>query len=812
MAMTASDVQALPARVNRALMDRLPDGIAVLSGGRIVFANTAFATFTDRPATRLLGGGLAEVFGDALEDCGPDALADDDTTSISLCLGRRTLTLTVKPLETGHALALLRDVTTQADTDRALREAERRYRGIFENAVEGIYQSTARGDYVDVNPALARIYGYADAETLKRELTDIAGQLYVDPAARQHFKDVMERHGVVTEFEAQIRRKDGRVIWITENARCVRDEAGRLLYYEGTVEDITARKHAEAEIRMLAKVFESVAEGILLVDADLMVREVNPAYARITATAAEDLIGRPAHLLAPGFHEKATEHDIWTTARDTGHWRGEVWSERAGDRPFLSDLSVTTVRDEDGAVLRYVAAVTDITRRKEDEERIRFQANYDTLTRLPNRHLITDRLEQAILRAERVGGRVGVLFLDLDRFKYINDSYGHSAGDELLKLAARRLRHCVRMSDGVGRLGGDEFMIVLPECGSGNTGAYIAEKVLYSLSEPFSIAGTELFSVPSIGISYWPDHGETAHDLIRRADLAMYHAKRGDERRYATYLPSMEEQSLAVLNMENDLRLALAAGAFELHFQPKVSAETGDVMGAEALIRWPHPERGMISPMDFIPLAEESGLIMPLGRWILRDACRRMVAWRAQGIAPPSLSVNVSPRQFADPSLTETIARTLEETGLPPECLDIEITESVTSGDVERVISTMAALKAMGITLSVDDFGTGYSSLNYLKRFPIDTLKIDQSFVRDLMDTKGKDAAICATVVALGNNLGFTVVAEGVETADQARFLYEKGCHMLQGYWISRPLPADAFTAWLLETAEPEQPAALTGS
>lgn len=368
------------------------------------------------------------------------------------------------------------------------------------------------------------------------------------------------------------------------------------------------------------------------------------------------------------------------------------------------------------------------------------------------------------------------------------------------------------MSDGVGRLGGDEFLIVLPNCGEGNIGAYIAEKVLYNLSEPFTVAGTELFSVPSIGISYWPDHGKTADDLIRRADLAMYHAKRGDERRYATYQPSMEEKSLAVLNMENDLRLAIARGAFELHFQPKVSAETGEVLGAEALIRWPHPSRGMVSPIEFIPLAEENGLIMPLGRWILQDACRRMVDWRRQGIAPPSLSVNVSPRQFADPSLTEAIARTLEETGLPPECLDIEITESVTSGDVERVISTMAALKDMGITLSVDDFGTGYSSLNYLKRFPLDTLKIDQSFVRDLMDTKGKDAAICSTIITLGTNLGFTVVAEGVETADQARFLYERGCTMLQGYWISRPLPADAFAAWLREMAKPDKPVALAAT
>ncbi|MCA1940842.1 MAG: EAL domain-containing protein [Caenispirillum bisanense] len=794
-----ADRHPLPARITRALLDHLPDGVAVLAQGRIVFANAAFATLAGRPVIRLLGGSLDELLGDDL-DLTADALAHDgDDRILAFALGGRTLTLHVRRLSDTHACALLTDISEQQAVEQALREAERRWRGIFENAVEGIYQSTPQGGYIQVNPALARIYGYDGPRELMDGLTDIAGQLYVDPQARDRFKALMERAGMVREFEAQIRRKDGEVIWITENARCVRDDHGRLMYYEGTVEDITARKQAEEEIRMLAKVFESVAEGILLIDEGQVVRAVNPAFTAMTGYAAEDLVGRPAHLLAPGFHEKNLEREMWSAAAEQGLWRGEVWAERKDDRPFLMDLSVTTVRDERGAILRYVAAATDITRRKGDEERIRFQANYDQLTRLPNRHLITDRLEQAVLRARRTGTRVCVLFLDLDRFKYVNDSYGHAAGDELLKLTARRLRHCVRMSDAVGRLGGDEFLIVLPDCGPGNIGSYIAEKVLYSMSEPFSIVGRELFCVPSIGITYWPQDGEDATALIRHADVAMYHAKRGGERRYAAFEPHMAQRSLAVLTMENDLRVAVARNEFELHLQPKVDAATQAVVGAEALIRWQHPQLGLVSPMQFIPLAEESGLIMPIGRWILREACRLMVQWRAEGIAPASVSVNVSPRQFGDQGLLATVAQILEETGLPPQCLDLEITETVMSGDVERVVATLEAIKAMGVTVSVDDFGTGYSSLNYLKTFPIDTLKIDQTFVRDLLASSGKDAAICSTIITLARNLGFSTVAEGVETAEHAGALRAMGCDMLQGYWISRPLPAEAFGRFLRE-------------
>jgi len=389
-----------------------------------------------------------------------------------------------------------------------------------------------------------------------------------------------------------------------------------------------------------------------------------------------------------------------------------------------------------------------------------------------------------------------VLFLDLDRFKHVNDSLGHAAGDELLKLVARRLRQVVRMSDTVGRLGGDEFVIVLTEVANGPIGDQVAEKVVLAMSDPFQVLDTELFCLPSIGITYFPEQADTVEDLIRNADVAMYHAKRSGDQRYLNFADGMVQRSITLMNMENDLRHALNRNELELHYQPKVHYDGRTLVGAEALIRWRHPTRGLISPAEFIPLAEESGLIIPIGRWTLATACQQMMDWRQKGLAPPSISVNVSARQFNDSALIETVRETLKRTGLPGECLDLEITESVMTGDVERAVITLSTLKAMGVTLSMDDFGTGYSSLNYLKTFPIDTLKIDQTFVRDL-GLNPKDTAIVATIVSLARNLGFKVVAEGVETDAQAELLRENNCRLFQGYWISRPLAVDDFTAYL---------------
>ncbi|MGE4221173.1 MAG: putative bifunctional diguanylate cyclase/phosphodiesterase [Alphaproteobacteria bacterium] len=555
-----------------------------------------------------------------------------------------------------------------------LRESEAQYRSIFNNAQEGIYQTTPDGQYIRVNAALARMYGYESPDELIAGLTNIATMGYVDPADRIRFRRIMNESGQVRNFEAEFYRRDGSIIWITENARCVRDQEGKLLYYEGTVEDISSRKEAERQIYL--------------------------------------------------------------------------------------------------------------------------QANYDNLTGLPNRRLVMDRLNQALLLAERKKTRGCLLFLDLDRFKSINDTYGHAAGDDVLRTVGRRLRHCVRMTDTVGRLGGDEFVVILHEVGDGNTGAYIAEKILYSLSEPFTLMSTEQFCVPSIGIVYFPDHGMQSDELLNRADVAMYHAKNGDGRHYAIFDSAMAERSAERVSLENDLHQAIAKNQLELFYQPKMDAGGKRLLGAEALLRWRHPEHGLVGPVEFVPLAEESGLIVPIGRWVLREACQQLARWRAEGHDVPAVSVNVSARQFADRAFVNTVRNIVAEAGIEPGRLDLELTESIMTGDVELALATLQGLKNIGVTLSIDDFGTGYSSLAYLRNFPIDTLKIDQTFVRQ-MHTSEKDSAIVSTIIALASNLGFDTIAEGVEIEEHAHLLDSFGCTQLQGYWIAKPLAGDDFIAFV---------------
>ncbi|KAA0576498.1 EAL domain-containing protein [Azospirillum sp. B21] len=681
-------------------------------------------------------------------------------------------------------------------------ETEEQYRSIFENAVEGIYQTTVDGRYLRVNPALADIYGYASPEDLIANLTDIACQLYVDPGKREAFADLMARQDRVHSFEARVFRRDGSIIWISESARCVRDNDGRIRYYEGTVQDITERKQHEEKIRLLATVFDSVADGILIVDPELTVQAINPAYEIMTGFQREELLRRPLVLFAPGSHERDFIDAIWTTARQSGRWQGEVTSFRHSGDAFAAALSVTSVRAPNGVLEHYVLTIADISQRKSQEHQIRYQASFDRLTDLPNRWLVCERLEEAIVRAQRSKSKVAVAFLDLNRFKQVNDTLGHHAGDELLKLVARRLRNCTRMTDTVGRLGGDEFLIVAPDAADRSAGARLVEKVLYSMDEPFAVHNQELFCGASIGIAFYPDDGETADQLLRNADLAMYHAKRNPEHKYVFYDGGMRERSGFTLGLESDLRRASGGGEFELHFQPKIDLAGNRTIGAEALIRWRHPIRGMVSPAEFIPLAEETGLIWEIGAWTLIESCRRLADWIRRDLPIPSVSVNLSPRQFQDARLVGFVRSVVESAGIPPGRLELELTEGAMIGDIEKAVTILNGLKDIGVRLSIDDFGTGYSSLAYLKRFPIDTLKIDRSFVRDIVKST-TDPAIVGTIVNLAESLGFDTIAEGVETQEQADMLRQQRCTRIQGFLISRPLPVDQFEAFLGKSVVP---------
>jgi len=560
----------------------------------------------------------------------------------------------------------LQDITHGKLSEIAAYEAEERYRSIFENAVEGIYQTSPDGQYLNFNPALANIYGFKSASELKSGITDIDGQLYVEAGKRNEFIKLMTQQGIVKNFEAQVRRRDGEIIWISENAREVRDQHGRLMFYEGTVSDITQRKKHENELKYLS--------------------------------------------------------------------------------------------------------------------------THDALTGLPNRTLMVDRLQQYIGLADRYSSKVATAFVDLDQFKIVNDSMGHHAGDELLKIMAKRLSACVRESDTVVRLGGDEFVLLITGLHQIEDISESMHRVLAAIAEPCLIEGREFVVSCSIGISVYPDDSGNTTELLKYADSAMYKSKQSGRNTFQFYTEGLNKRLMERLDLEYRLRRALENNEFQLHYQPKMDFATGVICGAEALIRWQPAEGNMISPASFIPVAEETGLIEDIGRWVLHQACQQAVLLNQLAGYKLPIAVNVSPRQFRQVGLVSSVRAALEESGLDPACLELEITESSLVHDTKSFISTLHELKALGVKLAIDDFGTGYSSMAYLKDFPVDRLKIDQVFVSHL-ETEPSNIAILKAIIALGHSLGMKVIAEGVETSYQKAFLHGIGCDELQGYHFSKPLP-----------------------
>lgn len=575
-----------------------------------------------------------------------------------------------------HAIeGIIQNIATRKQIEQSLRDAESRYRSIFENAIEGIFQSTPSGHYLMVNPSLARMYGYNSPQELMLVLNNINEQLYVKPGRRKEFVLEMESHQNIQNFESLAYKKDGSSIWISENARSVYDEAGNLLYYEGTVEDITSRKNYETQLE--------------------------------------------------------------------------------------------------------------------------YQATHDTLTGLPNRCMLHDRLTQCINFADRYHTKMAVAFLDLDQFKLINDSMGHEVGDHLLLIMSQRLSACVREVDTVVRLGGDEFVILISNIDNLNNITVTMKRILSSVAKPCVINGLDYLVTCSIGISIYPDDGGDPSMLLKNADTAMYKAKKAGRNNYQVYTQELNEALAERVKLEFRLRQAIENNELLLYYQPKVDFSTGLICGAEALLRWQPPGEEMIGPIKFIQIAEETGLIDKIGEWVLIQACKQAKAIKEKIGAPLPIAVNVSPRQFKQPHLAQTIKNILKATQLDPECLELEITESTLIDDAAKFIDTLHSLKTIGVKIAIDDFGTGYSNLAYLKDFPVDRLKIDKVFV-NCLENDPANLAILKAIIVLGHSLDKKVVAEGVETENQYDFLASIGCDELQGYYFSHPLPESEFEALIL--------------
>ena len=551
-----------------------------------------------------------------------------------------------------------------------------------------------------------------------------------------------------------------------------------------------------ADLRRAATVFESTSEGVMITDPDQKIVAVNRAFCEVTGYCDSEVIGKSPSLLQSGRHDRQFYDSMWQSIRETRKWRGEIWNRRKNGEIYPELLNISEVRGEDDELTNFVGVFSDISALKESEARFEHLAHHDPLTGLPNRLLLNARMEHAAVRAHRTKSRFAVLFLDLDRFKTVNDSFGHPVGDQLLQEVARRLTDCVRADDTVARLGGDEFTILIEDLLDPGSAVQTAAKILDALAAPFELDGLEVFSSCSVGIALFPDDGRDATTLLRNADSAMYRAKEEGPKSFHLYTTDLSEMARQRLEIETGLRRALERDEFVLHYQPQVSLSDDRVIGAEALIRWQHPKKGLIPPNRFIHVAEETGQIEAIGEWVLKAACSENRKWQDAGLPPIRVAVNVSGLQITHTPLEEVVRETLEFSGLDARYLELEITESVVMDQAEVSARTLDALKKLDVSLAIDDFGAGYSSLSYLKRFPIDRLKIDQSFILDIISST-HDQAIAQAVIALGHSLQLTVIAEGVETTEQLESLRAQGCDEVQGYLFSHPLPAGEFAEFL---------------
>ena len=650
-----------------------------------------------------------------------------------------------------------------------------------------------------VNPCFTEVTGYSLEEALGKNPRVLQSGFTDESVYRDMWDALTNGRTWVGEFVNK--RKNGEIYFEEAHISPVKDINGDVSHYVAVKVDITARKLAEDNLRIAATVFQS-QEAMIVADANGIILRVNKAFTEITGYSAEEVIGSTPKVLSSGLHDKVFYEAMWQTLQQSGTWEGEVWNRRKDGEAYLERLVITAVKNDDGKIINYVATMTDITSSKEASEEIHNLAFYDPLTQLPNRRLLLDRLKQALAVSTRSSRHGALLFLDLDHFKTLNDTLGHDMGDQLLKQVSVRLSACVRKVDTVARIGGDEFIVLLENLSSTPIEAatqteIIATKIQAALSRPFNIGSHEHHSTGSIGATLFVNQQEAGVEaILKQADIAMYQAKDSGRNAIRFFDQNMQDAVTARANLEHELRVAIAQKQFQLYFQTQVDQE-GCILGAEVLIRWVHPQRGIVLPGDFIDLAEDTGLILPLGEWVLDAACAQLKKWQENPYTKNlTLSVNVSAKQFRQTNFVEQVSSVISHYAINPALLKLELTESILFKDINGMIVTMNALRNIGIGFELDDFGTGYSSLQYLKKLPLSQLKIDQSFVRDIV-IDSNDKTLVLTIITMAHSLGLEVIAEGVETQQQLEFLKDNGCDHYQGYLFSKPVPLAEFETLL---------------
>ncbi len=691
----------------------------------------------------------------------------------------------------------VRDISQLKETQQRLQISEEKFAKAFHASPDGLLLSRqSDGLLLEVNEGFCRLTGYNLDPRLDQTSLDLG--IWVDLNERKLLLSKLKKDGFVRDFSCHIRRSDGQIRLCELSARPLPIAGADCMLT--IARDITERHLMQEKLQLAATVFENTAEGVLITDTDQRITAVNRAFSEITGYSEIEALGQTPRLLASGQHDSAFYVAMWHQLTAEGHWQGEIFNKRKNSDLYPSWLTISAVRNSEREITHFVAVFADISSLKHAQAKLDYQAHHDPLTGLPNRALFENRLHAA-LQCSLVSNRQGaVLFLDLDRFKHINDSLGHPVGDLLLKGIAQRLKEQVRDVDTVARLGGDEFIILLPGLHKPSDASAIANKLLACFSAPFQAGEHEFFTSASIGISLYPQDGSDVASLIRNADAAMYRSKAKGRNRVEAYTRDLTAQASVRVALENELRRAIDRNELSLCYQPKLSLKTQNLVGAEALIRWNHPTFGDVSPEHFIHLAEENGTILQLGDWVLEQACRQMHQWqkRYQPFGP--LSINLAGAQMRQPHLAKRIEQLLKTYQLKAGDLQLEITENFIMSQAEEALSVLHQLKQLGVQLAIDDFGTGYSSLSYLKRLPLDILKIDQSFIRGLPDDP-HDAAITRAIIALGRSMQLTIIAEGVENQAQQHFLTAEGCEQIQGYIVSLPLPPEEFAAGFLRLA-----------
>jgi diguanylate cyclase (GGDEF)-like protein/PAS domain S-box-containing protein len=674
------------------------------------------------------------------------------------------------------------------------------FRSGFEHAGVGMAFTGLDDQYLRVNRKFADMLGYTVEELRRLGPADVGGKEHATGWPKRKRALLTGASREVTS-EKQYVRRDGTTLWVSVVTSLISDDSGKPQHFISVIQDISARRGAESALRESEEKFRQLADNIpeifWITDArQRKLHYLSPGFETLTGKCLADVLRRPRSWLQVVHPEDRERVRLARKGLPQQEYNVEYRIVLAdGTVRWVHDQAFP-VRDANGEVYRIAGIGADVTHRKEAEEKLVYLAHYDGLTGLPNRVLFFDRLQQTLAQAGRRATVAAVMFLDLDRFKVVNDTLGHAVGDDLLRQVAQRLSACTRMGDTVARFSGDEFVLIVNDLHGSEDARHIAQKVLLAFADPFRVGGHEIFVSTSIGISMFPSDSDDEQALLKNADTAMYRAKESGRNNFQFYTREMNARAMYRLNLENSLRHALDRGEFRLHYQPKACLHTGRVTGVEALLRWERPDYGLVPPAEFVPLLEDTGLIVPVGEWVLGEACRQVAAWRRSGHDPVAIAINISARQFASRNLGELIKRVLDEHSTDPRDVEFELTESLLMVNTEEAVRTLTYLKSLGLRLSIDDFGTGYSSLSYLKRFPIDALKIDRSFIDEII-TNVDDATITRAVIGMAHNLGLKVVAEGVETEAQLSFLSANGCDEAQGYYFARPQPAAELTKWL---------------